>query len=448
MATSSTALSITNVDPTSLLASSSLFNSSRDALNVNKNIATLGSFWNRQMCLKGRKQAKAISNIGLRTYALTKLQNAINNYKNENELLFVTNEVIDLSQVKISKQTVSIETNVKIADQNENVTVSDGSPTGVIEVKIYSGESSSQITTVYPFSKGVQITKIYTYPSDDIYDSSKLTLLPNIDFWQTNQSIIFKSNVDVDKLFSNGYISYDGIILSNSKAGQSLYKGMMSAIDNMPCGEKAQLIANYVNGYNQSLKDFELMLNAIVDAPILLESNAAKLTYIGDQNGQLSDSDITNPLYVDMSQNAYYCFEDTISKKHFVIKSNCPKNFSDFSLNVGDTVPKGWVIDYPIKCFYKESIDSLLPNDAKTYAKQFINPLVISIAKETLKRIWIVNAAQSKDYFYNKYPTVDTLIQRLKLSIKQYAPIGCIPILRIVEGTQHLIEGVPGTITF
>ena len=78
----STALSVYSADPTALLSNPYLFNSSRDAINVNKNIATLGSFWNKQMCLKGRKQAKALSNISLRTYAITKLQNAINNYKN------------------------------------------------------------------------------------------------------------------------------------------------------------------------------------------------------------------------------------------------------------------------------------------------------------------------------------------------------------------------------
>lgn len=437
-------LVVLNNDPSALISNDTLFSSSRDALNVSKNFVTLGSFWNKQMCAKGRAHAKTLSNISLRTYTITKLENAINNYKNKSDALFVTNAFIDLSKTKASIEDITEETNATIADQNENVMVSDGAGS-TFEVKISLGANKYQLISV-PFSKGIRITKIYTYPSDTVYTAAKKVLLPDIDFWQTNQSLIFKTNIAINDLFANGYISYDGTIESSSKEGQSLYKGTTGYIDNMPCGEKSQIISNYVNGFNQSPKDFELMLNSIIDAPILLRGNA-KLTYIGLQHGAFNDLDTSSKLYADMTKNAYYCFEDNVTKEHFIIKSNCSANMSNFSLNIGDIVPKGWVIDYPIKCFYNQSIDDL-PADAKAYATQFVNPLVISIAKQIVERIWKINAAKSKDYFYNKYPTVDVLIQRLILAIKQYAPIGCIPILRVINSTDHSESGTTGTITF
>lgn len=322
------------------------YHAARNALNVKRNFYSLGSYWSKAGD-KLREHAEVLSNIGLRTWGLDKLQNAKNNFENNYENLYLTNQSFDFSNSYVYAVIENISTDIDIGQ--ETVTYND--PTGPDFVNgsfvFKEGtEYNPAFLLAIKFDKGIEVSRIYTYPKDS--EAKCRTLINGIDFYQSNKYLWFNENVY--DLFKDKIINYDGKVLSSAKEGKSLYAPIVG-LNTLPCGPLSQLATNYISGSKQSARDFELMLNAAIGANILTGHNIAKILYIGKQSDQIISSD-----EADLRENAYYVLEDTLTKETFVIQSLCPKNFkyeAGNDLDINSEIRDGYVFDWPIKVYHK-----------------------------------------------------------------------------------------------
>lgn len=364
----------------------------------------------------GRTHAKILSNISLRTNGLSKLQNAKNNILNDLYNIYITNGSYKFQSSQVYKQNNSEESLVSNFTDNLKPLVLGNAtsyPTfylnneilmngGKLGYDAYSGASNflstdsldteveSNIIYIY-FAKGIELTRIYTDPSSDSQLKPE-TLLPGLDFIQLDNAICF-INKNPYELFKDQTIYFDGRYLNTAKESESLYKGICN-VEHVPCGLSAQLTANYINGSTQSVKDFELMLNALAGACILMDG-PAKVIYIGEvcdksiyysqfeAPGARTDNisaDYNQVAYSATGKNrAYYVLQNYVTKETFVVKTNLPHDLNCLSLNkdsdfnVGDILPQYYVFNSPIKLVYNKSNGKATKDDLINYISLFEN---------------------------------------------------------------------------
>lgn len=364
----------------------------------------------------GRTHAKILSNISLRTNGLSKLQNAKNNILNDPYNIYITNGSYKFQSSQVYRQNNSEESLVSNFTDNLKPLVLGNDityPTFYLNNEIlmngeklgydaYSGASNflptdsldteveSNVIYIY-FAKGIELTRIYTDPSSDSQLKPE-TLLPGLDFIQLDNAICF-INKNPYELFKDQTIYFDGRYLNTAKESESLYKGICN-VEHVPCGLPAQLTANYINGSTQSVKDFELMLNALAGACILMDG-PAKVIYIGEvcdksiyysqfeAPGARTDTtraDYNQVAYSATGKNrAYYVLQNHVTKETFVVKTNLPHDLNCLSLNkdsdfqVGDILPQYYVFNSPIKLVYNKSNGKATKDDLINYISLFEN---------------------------------------------------------------------------
>lgn len=364
----------------------------------------------------GRTHAKILSNISLRTNGLSKLQNAKNNILNDPYNIYVTNGSYKFQSSQVYRQNNSEESLVSNFTDNLKPLVLGNDITyptfylnneilmngGKLGYDAYSGASNflptdsldteveSNIIYIY-FAKGIELTRIYTDPSSDSHLKPE-TLLPGLDFIQLDNAICF-INKNPYELFKDQTIYFDGRYLNTAKESESLYKGICN-VEHVPCGLPAQLTANYINGSTQSVKDFELMLNALAGACILMDG-PAKVIYIGEvcdksiyysqfeAPGARTDTTIADYNQVAYSatgkNRAYYVLQNSVTKETFVVKTNLPHDLNCLSLDkdsdfkVGDILPQYYVFNSPIKLVYNKSNGKATKDDLIDYISLFEN---------------------------------------------------------------------------
>ena len=364
----------------------------------------------------GRTHAKILSNISLRTNGLSKLQNAKNNILNDPYNIYITNGSYKFQSSQVYRQNNSEESLVSNFTDNLKPLVLGNDityPTFYLNNEIlmnggqsgydaYSGASNflptdsldteveSNIIYIY-FAKGIELTRIYTDPSSDSQLKPE-TLLPGLDFIQLDNAICF-INKNPYELFKDQTIYFDGRYLNTAKESESLYKGICN-VEHVPCGLSAQLTANYINGSTQSVKDFELMLNALAGACILMDG-PAKVIYIGEvcdksiyysqfeAPGARTDTtraDYNQVAYSATGKNrAYYVLQNHVTKETFVVKTNLPHDLNCLSLEkdsdfkVGDILPQYYVFNSPIKLVYNKANGKATKDDLINYISLFEN---------------------------------------------------------------------------
>lgn len=370
----------------------------------------------------GRTHAKVLSNISLRTNGLSKIENAKNNILNDPYNLYLTNGSYKFQSSQVYKQnnadqalvshfadslhnirtgakftSVSLNNEILVSNVGQLNTYSGAInilSTDSLDSDFYEEDPSKATTTdliyVY-FSEGIEIIRIYT---DPILDSTLKpeTLLPGLDFIQLDNAICF-INKNPYRLFKDQTIYFDGRYLSTAKDSESLYRGLCS-IEHVPCGLPAQLTTNYVKGSTQSVKDFELMLNALAGSSILM-NGPAKVIYVGETcdkpiyysqfQAQCTRTDSTSATYSQLSfaetgkNRPYYVLQNIITKETFVVKPNIPRNLNCLSLDkdtdfkVGDVLPQYYVFNSPIKLVYNQSNGKASKNDLANYKTLFEN---------------------------------------------------------------------------
>ena len=190
-------------------------------INLDKNFATLGSFWQKQFFGEEKQHAKTLSSLGVYNNLHTIRENFKNNVQNIAEQ-YITNHYTKLPTP------LDLEKGYKI-----------------------------------PFTQPIKISHIKPI----IKTSPKSIYLAGFDFRQTKDSLIFKENPI--NLFGEALeVNINGEYKLTADEMQYRLK-CVAGIDNMQLGYRTQYINDYIHGANQSPVHFELMLNASLGCNIL-----------------------------------------------------------------------------------------------------------------------------------------------------------------------------------
>ena len=252
------------------------------ALNIQKTFGELGSFWHKILQGKARDHAKTLCGAALHTSLVSQMSNTVANFLNDADNLYATNYGFHFEEAYQALSTSLVEDGLvldkpvclnPLSTENTwyvvpfSLNLELYTITGWNNKKLINGIDFRQTANYLWFSeRPYNPNNLYNDNPDQlkqaaldqvkyISDSSKKTELIN----QIN-------NTDYSySLFPNKFLNLNGKWKRGSFPAMSNYS-VLANTSNMPVGINAQYVANYQNGANQSLRDFQRFLNATANA--------------------------------------------------------------------------------------------------------------------------------------------------------------------------------------
>lgn len=279
-------------------------------INLDKNFASLGSFWTYMLEGTARKEAFALSTLStftrIKESSINCLCSLMNN--NINSQVF-TNKELDISPTDFSK--VRISNNKYVIDANGEYLL----------IKL--DTNSYFIKYITLIDEGV-----FKY------------FINGIDFVNCDEGLLFLKK-DIITIKNYNFI-INGTYKFNSEENKYILRAY-TGIDNSYLGYNTSIINSYIGGSNQSLVDFNLFLNAFLGCKIISKSGVLKNIIT-----------INNIKYGDIYCTKIYVFDTFVEQ----VKQNTVLELFN-TLTIDQYYPKNTIIDQKIKIFMPNSYEDI-----------------------------------------------------------------------------------------
>ena len=263
------------------------------AVNTDKNFADCGSFWYANLSGATRKAAKAMSAMPMLTTLFTDCSNVIENFKNNEDSFYINNKAysFNLSDIKlaiVNYQTLQLS---NISALSVNTAKSIFGTTGIQAILIPFDSSLAtadstikdiSLLTIQLLDGSVYTNGIQIRQSDKYIIDLDITSKVKSQNWQTDTANAYKKLLELLKnkyAYTNliGKITYNAKCNKQSTLSTSIYNPILG-LSSIPVGEEVQQASNYIKGSEQSVKQFEGVLNAMFGGACV--DTQAKLTSV------------------------------------------------------------------------------------------------------------------------------------------------------------------------
>ena len=398
------------------------------ALNIQKTFGELGSFWYKMLQGKARQHAKVLSALPLNNNLVAQINNVVANFINEADHLYAVNYGYHFDEFYQALSVPLVEDGIVLQKPscNDPLPVEDTwyvVPFSLnLELYTITGRNEKELINGIDFRQTAHYIWFRERPfnPNNPHNESPTTLrteaLKQVDRLidaGAKQRLIEKiNNTDYSySLFPEKFLNLNGKWRRGSFAAMSNYS-VLANTSNMPVGINAQYIANYVNGANQSVRDFERFLNATANA-----------IFIPVDSKFLRAIKITKSIYA-------YVFEDKSSGKEYVICVNTLHSAPDLIPNqeyyAGTAILPPMSV-FPIKSSWARNglvTDSMAESfiDNMQYS-QSNQPCLATLDPNTTtprSKTTFASSVELKNFFINRLPTALGILIDIK-HLKFYA---------------------------